>query len=171
MTNASENLADRAIVEYRRKRNKEDADALSLSIYLIAIGRTIERDIERCLAPFQLNYTDFDVVATLYRADRGSITQTQLMQTAIVTSGSMTTCINRLIKRGLVNRNIDPDDRRRRIIELTDDGRSIAEVALDARLRASAGLLQGLPKHRQAALLKALRQSVGWILDTDFKPT
>jgi MarR family 2-MHQ and catechol resistance regulon transcriptional repressor len=47
----------------------------------------------------------------------------------LLTSGSITTAIDRLEKRKLVNRAAHPEDRRARLVELTDKGRRLIEAA------------------------------------------
>ncbi len=75
-----------------------------------------------------------------------------------LTSGSITTAIDRLQKRGLVVRGLDGDDRRTRIVRLTPAGRArIAEVFSEhaAALEAAS---KGLTKAERKSLIALLKK-------------
>lgn len=86
----------------------------------------------------------------------------------IITSGSMTSMLDTLEKRGLVVRRPHPADRRKLLVDITDDGRAIVDrllpslhqrerVVMEAALsRAEQRTLVGLlAKVQQAALAEA----------------
>lgn len=53
-----------------------------------------------------------------------------MLTQTLVTSGTMTNRIDRLTKKGLVERLPDPSDRRGVLVRLTDDGKDRADQAL-----------------------------------------
>ena len=76
-----------------------------------------------------------------------------------LTSGSITAAVDRLEKRGLVERRNDPGDRRARVVHLTASGRQLISSAFDQHEAAMERATSGLsPEERAEAtvLLKKL---------------
>lgn len=81
-----------------------------------------------------------------------------LLQT-LVSSGTMTNRIDRLVARRLVHREADPADGRSVLVTLTEDGRIRVDAAITRLVDAEALLLQRLSRgdrDRLAGLLRKL---------------
>jgi DNA-binding MarR family transcriptional regulator len=76
----------------------------------------------------------------------------------LVTSGTMTNRVDRLVARQLVTRRADPDDRRAVLVGLTAVGRETVDAALDALLASERDLLAGLDGRDQQRLAALLRE-------------
>lgn len=59
------------------------------------------------------------------------LTPTELARRQMMTSGGMTAALDRLERRGLVERVSNPNDRRGSLVRLTDEGRDAIEAAVD----------------------------------------
>ena len=81
----------------------------------------------------------------------------QLVHETLVTSGTMTNRVDRLVTRGLVERLPDPGDRRGVQVRLTTAGRKAVDGALDALLAHEYDLLAGLSPAEATSLANALR--------------
>jgi DNA-binding MarR family transcriptional regulator len=68
--------------------------------------------------------------------------------------------VDRLEARGLLRRNPSPDDRRVRLLTLTDDGAALLDQTVPAVLRAQARMLEPLPKRERAEFMRMLRELV-----------
>lgn len=102
---------------------------------------------------------EFDVLAALRRAGRPyRRTPGQLVRETLVTSGTMTNRVDRLVARGLVGRSPDPADRRGVLVELTDLGKRTVDGALETLLRRERSLLDSLSPAEVAALSTTLRK-------------
>ena len=112
------------------------------------------------MKPFNLRYTDFDVLATLRRrGEPFKLTPTQLRRSVLITSGAMTACLDRLENAGLVKRQPDPKDRRGTIVRITAKGKSLIDAAIVPRFEVAAQVLSSLSKserNRLSTLLKKL---------------
>lgn len=75
-------------------------------------------------------------------------------------NSNITGLVNRLEKRGLVERRADPNDRRVRVIALTDEGRRVRADAL-ARWNACPPALDDLDPSELAQLQRTLERIVG----------
>ena len=65
--------------------------------------------------------------------------------------------IDRLETRGLVQRNASPDDRRVRLLTLSDAGRAALAAVVPAMERAQQRILEPLPKAERAEFMRMLR--------------
>ena len=80
------------------------------------------------------------------------------MQETLVTSGTMTNRVDRLERRGLVERSPDPHDRRGVIVELTDSGKRTVDAAMADLLERERQLLAELPARQRTELANLLRR-------------
>jgi MarR family 2-MHQ and catechol resistance regulon transcriptional repressor len=112
--------------------------------------------------------TDFGVLEALLH--KGPLSVTQLRQKVLLTSGSMTTAVDRLEVRGLVTRNDDAKDRRARIIRLTPEGRRLIECAFADHRDEMETALVDFSKEDRAHLLPLLRR-LGRAAESTFHAT
>ncbi len=75
-----------------------------------------------------------------------------------VTSGTMTTRVDRLLERGFVTRFPDPHDRRGVQVQLTDFGREAVDGAFTDLLGSESTILAGISMKDQRELAEQLRQ-------------
>jgi DNA-binding MarR family transcriptional regulator len=160
----SDNI-DRLLAEWQSERPELDAAAMAVVGRLLSIGRRLEGRANAALKPLGLHYTDLDVLATLRRGGRPyRRTPTELRESALITSGAMTACLDRLERNGLISRVADPHDRRSSAAELTPQGRKLIDKAIAVRFEEAAGALSALSpgeRERLAALLKKLGRGLG----------
>ena len=75
-----------------------------------------------------------------------------------LSSGAMTSRLDRLEKEGFVRRLPDPDDRRGVVVELTDEGRKAWDTAASVQGRKEAFFASALTKPEQKQLNDLLRK-------------
>ena len=110
----------------------------------------------RALKPFDLDYSELDVLATLRRSGPPfRLTPTELARAALITSSAMTACLDRLEKRDLIARVRDKLDRRKHWVILTQHGKRLVDRAIGERFREAEEALSGLNaiERRQLALM------------------
>jgi len=101
---------------------------------------------------------EFDVLSTLRRNGAPfELTAGELAALTHVTSGTMTSRVDRLTARGLVERHQDPADGRLVRVRLTADGRERVDAALGALLERERDLLAALDAPARQGLAAALR--------------
>lgn len=81
-----------------------------------------------------------------------------LLTQTLVTSGTMTNRIDRLAKKGLVERLPDPSDRRGVLVRLTPEGREAADESLAGLLTQERAILAELSHQQRGELARLLRQ-------------
>ena len=101
----------------------------------------------------------FDVLSALRRAGEPyQLSPSTLLQETLVTSGTMTNRIDRLVARGWVERRPDPGDRRGVLVHLTDSGRATVDSALADLLVKERDILSGLTTAGSRKLATLLRE-------------
>lgn len=81
------------------------------------------------LKELDLTSAQHELLANLLVAE-GGLTQNQLAELLLVTKGNITGLVKRLEKRELVQRESDPDDRRKNNVTLTKEGARLAKLSL-----------------------------------------
>lgn len=136
-----------------------DTSPLDVAGRLLRCAAYLERTIDEALRPLGLTFGDFDVINTLRRlADPGGTNPRTLAASALVTSGAMTSRLDRLESAGLVERHPDPGDRRAILIRLTRTGEERAVKALEAVLAADRRFLEPLDTDDRTAMAVALKR-------------
>ena len=138
------------------------AAPISTRLRLTRLARHLDRDRSAAFAGHGLEGWEFDVLAALRRAGEPyELSPGQLVAETLVTSGTMTNRIDRLVARGLVARRPDPADGRGVLVRLTPQGGLLVDTALADLLERERALLASLGPADAAMLAAALRRLVG----------
>jgi MarR family 2-MHQ and catechol resistance regulon transcriptional repressor len=87
----------------------------------------------RSMAEAGLGASDFGLLEALLHL--GPLSPSALAEKVRLTSGTITAALDRLESRGLIERALSTDDRRARIIDLTEHGREVIQPAYEAHAR------------------------------------
>lgn len=107
----------------------KDNDTSATRVWLILwkAARAVEQNAVESVAGLGLGFSDFAVLEVLLHKGRQPVNA--IGQRILLTSGSITTAIDRLEARKLVRRTPHPEDRRARLVELTEKGKKLIECA------------------------------------------
>jgi DNA-binding MarR family transcriptional regulator len=122
--------------------------------------------LEEVFARFGLRGTDFAALATLVRLEGESVSQRRLGTELGLTPGTISLRIDRLVGRGLVDRQPDPDDGRGAVISLTRRGRELFEACAPEHLTNARELLSGLAEDERDELGRLLGKLLYTLEDT-----
>ncbi len=149
---------DRLVAAWRRERPDLDVTPMEVLSRISRLATHLDRARKQAFADHGLEPSEFDVLSALRRAGHPyRLSPGQLVQETLVTSGTMTHRVDRLLAKGLVDRQPDPADRRGVQVGLTDAGRTAVDGALDALLESERALLADLPQPGREAVASALR--------------
>jgi len=152
------------VAAWARERPDLDPSPLRVLSRIGRIARQLDLARRSSFAEHGLEQWEFDVLAALRRAgDPYQLTPSQLLRQTLVTSGTMTNRVDRLVQRGSVERGPDPRDRRGVLVRLTPDGRARVDAAFESLLASEHALLSGLSvqrRHDLAGLLQELTARV-----------
>lgn len=154
-----EDEVDRLVAAWRRERPDLDVEPLEVLSRVSRLARHLDRARRLAFAELQLETWEFDVLTALRRAGAPyQLSPGQLLTQTLVTSGTMTNRIDRLTKKGLVERLPDPSDRRGVLVRLTPEGQERADAALAGLLTQERALLSELSRTQRGDLAGLLRQ-------------
>ncbi|GLZ79384.1 MarR family transcriptional regulator [Actinorhabdospora filicis] len=119
-------------------------------------SRLLEKGLSEYFAGFDLQLWEFDILGTLRRA--GPQTAGTLTGAAMVTSGAITNRIDRLVARGYVTREVDPENRRSVVIDLTPEGRELVDEVVTGHVANEERLLGMLGDGEREMLAGGLRK-------------
>jgi DNA-binding MarR family transcriptional regulator len=95
---------------------------------------------------FDLTGADFDVLAALRRNGKPHrLKANELSRALLLSTGGTSNVVNRLVSRGLVEREPDQADGRSTYVRLTSRGRSLAEEVTLANTKAHEKVLASIP--------------------------
>lgn len=158
---------DRIVDAWQRERPDLDVEPLHVLSRISRLAKQHDRVRSSAFAEHGLDGWEFDVLAALRRAgDPYELTPGQLVAETLVTSGTMTTRVDRLIGRGLVLRRPDPRDRRGVLVQLTPSGRDVVDGALSTLLTHEQRLVAALSPKDRAVLPDMLRRLL--LVATDY---
>jgi DNA-binding MarR family transcriptional regulator len=153
---------DRLIAAWRRERPDLDVAPMQVLSRVTRLARHLDLARRSAFAAHGLESWEFDVLSALRRAGGANeLSPGQLIRETMVTSGTMTNRVDRLMGKGLVDRLPDPDDRRGVLVRLTTRGRSAVDAALEDLLRREQTLLRDLSADERDSLARLLRVVVG----------
>jgi DNA-binding MarR family transcriptional regulator len=155
---------DRIVRAWGEQRPDLDFSPLEVLSRVDRLSRHLDRARREAFRRSELEPWEWDVLSALRRAgDPFQLSPKQLLQQTLVSSGTMTNRIDRLVSRGLVRREDDPADGRSVLVTLTPAGHIRVDAAITRLVDAEAHLLARLSRSdrdRLAALLRKL--SVGF---------
>lgn len=117
------------------------------------------------LADHGLTMRSFAVLATV--SERVARTQLEIAQTVGLDKSTLVATIDDLEKRGLVERQADPADRRARVVESTPAGRELAAQAAETVAQTEEKLLSGIDSSEASRLKSSLVTLLLRALDRD----
>ncbi len=152
---------DRLVEAWARERADLDLAPMEVLSRVTRLGHHLDRARRSAFAEHGVEPWEFDVLAALRRSGAPyELSPGRLVKETLVTSGTMTNRVDRLARRGLVERLPAPSDRRGVLVRLTPDGRTTVDGALEGLLSREHALLAGLDPIEQRTLAQLLRTLV-----------
>jgi MarR family 2-MHQ and catechol resistance regulon transcriptional repressor len=137
-------------------KSKTDTSGIHLWLVLWKAFRSLEAHAHRHIAGLELCLSDFGVLEALLH--KGPLTVKELGAKVMLTSGSMTAALDRLGRRGLVERKEDDVDRRVRVVRLTEAGTELIRGAFEEHKQAMERAVAGVGEADREALILSLRR-------------
>jgi len=133
-----------------------DTSGTHVWLVLMKAHRALARHAARSIEALDMCLSDFAILELLLH--RGPQLVNTIGRRIDLTSGSITTAIDRLEKRGLVVRELDETDRRARLISLTEEGKALIVGVFGEHKRAMDRAAAGLSREERAALIGLLKK-------------
>jgi MarR family 2-MHQ and catechol resistance regulon transcriptional repressor len=136
--------------------NPQQVLALNSYIALLRCAETVTSYTARHLAADKLTIGQFGVLETLYHL--GPLCQRDIGRKLLKSGGNMTTVIDNLVKRELVERHPDPHDRRYWQVDLTASGRDLIAALFPVHVEGIVERLEVLNAKEQEQLRHLCRK-------------
>ncbi len=150
---------DRIVNAWMRERPDLDFTPLQVLSRVGRLSRHLDRARRTAFAASDLESWEFDVLSALRRAGAPyQLSPKTLLQQTLVSSGTMTNRIDRLVERRLVERRTDPNDGRGILVTMTSVGQDRVDRAISRLLDAESDLLDALSRSDQERLGSLLRK-------------
>src|SRR5882672_9772918 len=138
------------------RKRATDASGTHLWLVLMKAHRTLERLATRSIESSEAGLSDFAVMEMLLH--KGPQPVNEIGRRVELTSGAITTAVDRLEARGLVTRETHPSDRRARIVRLTAAGEEKAAKIFVGHKAAMDVAASALSKTERATLIALLKK-------------
>jgi len=132
------------------------ADSTHLWLLLWRAYDSVREHADRHIASLGLGFSDFAVME--YLLHKGPSPVNIIGAKIRLSSGSITAAIDRLERKGMVERRDDPADRRARIVHLTTEGRKVIECAFADHEAAMERATSGLTPEERTLAISLLRK-------------
>lgn len=149
---------DQILQQWKNTKPDLDCSAMGMVGRLRRVDNSWKQQLDIVFKQQQMSSIEFDILATL-RRNQIALTPTQLYKTLMLSSGAMSTRIEMLVQRGLIERVSSAQDRRSCKVMLTERGITIIDVALEAHIANMDNMVEVLnhdEKTQFAALLKKI---------------
>jgi MarR family transcriptional regulator, lower aerobic nicotinate degradation pathway regulator len=134
------------------------ANQIAVSIFLDEMDKAVPG----------LTSTQYGALVVL--SAQGAITQTQLARLVGIDRSTTALVVGKLEENGFIRRTASPNDKRRKMVTLTDDGRSILAAVAEPAELARQRLLSALSRKEGETLIKVLEKLVSRFNDETRAP-
>ena len=149
---------DGLLAQWTVQRPELDISPLEIVARIARVSSHLDRTVDGMLAELDLKWWEVDVLGALRRAGPPfRLSQGALSERLMVTSGTMTTRVDRLEERGFVAREQAEHDRRGVVVYLTEEGEAVIDNAMTPHLANLQRLIDPIPEEMRPTIAEALR--------------
>jgi DNA-binding MarR family transcriptional regulator len=136
-----------------------DLDVEGIVDRVASINKRVHAALKETLADYGITPEDWGVLTSLSLRKEGKVSSPgALARDLELSSGAVTSRLDRLESLGFIRRLPDPGDRRGVLVELTPEGRAAWEQAIEVQGRKEAFFASALSKQEQRELNDLLRK-------------
>jgi DNA-binding MarR family transcriptional regulator len=155
----TDDYTDRLLAKWESARPDIGVASLQVTARLARIGPLLARRQEAVFEAFGLSRGEVGMLSALRTAGPPHrLSPTRLGQGLMLSSAGVTSRLDRMERRGFVQRLPDPDDRRGVIVELTDVGVEIVDAAVEANTVSDRELMDPFDPQEIETLERLLRK-------------
>ncbi|HEX5541131.1 MAG TPA: MarR family transcriptional regulator [Micromonospora sp.] len=161
----SSDAVDGFLRQWARERPDLDVFPMGVIGRLHRAYRLVSGEVQNYFHSVGMESWEFDVLATLRRSGPPyTLSPKDLVATTMVGSPALTNRVDHLVRQELVTREVDPNNRRRLLITLTEKGLELVDRVVEGHLANERRLLVALDAeecHELNTLLRKLLVSLG----------
>jgi DNA-binding MarR family transcriptional regulator len=150
---------DELVAQWNAVRPDLDVGVMAEVARVLHVARLIGERLAAMAAEHGLQVGEADVLFTLFRAGPPHrLSPTQLAESTLVATGTMTSRLDKLEARGLVRRIPNPEDRRSLSVELSGEGRELVDGLVAEHVENEAQMLSTLSDREREQLTRLTRK-------------
>lgn len=138
------------------KHKTQDRENQALVLALLRSQQLFMRAMGPVFRAHGLTAPQWDALETL--ANKGPVSMNDLIRFTLSTSGNLDVVIKNLIQAGLIEKSVDPEDKRGRILQLSPEGRRKVDDFMPIHNQALDQLFSGLGTAGKRQTITALNQ-------------
>lgn len=159
---------DVILEQWQREQPDLDVSYVRVLGRLTQVSRLLVASAERVFERYGLHQAEFDVLTTLLRSGPPyTLIPSAIAESLMMSRAGMTSRLDRLEKADLVERTIDPDDRRSFRVALTDQGREVAGAVMNETAAYMNKLISSLDPSDRECMERGLRTLLVRLEDQD----
>jgi len=135
---------------------KDTERALKLFIVLSRASKVVLEEANKLIESYKLNPTEFAVLELLYHKGRQPIQK--IGQKILLSSGSMTYVVDKLEKKGLIERVYCTEDKRITYMSITTAGKDLIEEIFPSHEKKINELMSALTESEQETAIELMRK-------------
>ncbi|WP_331446642.1 MarR family transcriptional regulator [Streptomyces xanthochromogenes] len=148
---------DTVIEQWRRERSDLDLWPVEVLARVTRFAAVMNRSFDEVFARHGLRNGEFDVLSAIRRSGPPYVVIPSVLSEQLMLSrAGMTNRLDRLDRAGLIDRQLDPEDRRSFLVTLTDKGMATVDAAMSDHAANEAALLSALSQRQQHQLDDAM---------------
>lgn len=156
---ASLDAVDRIVAQWRQERPDLDPGAKEITGRIVRLESLFQQRFAEVFAEHGMTEGDYGILAPLRRSGRPyELTPAGLARARMMSSGGLTPALDRLQRRGWIERTPNPDDRRSMLVRLTPAGKELIDQAMEAHVAAEHDLVRHLSPTKRRQLTTLLRE-------------
>lgn len=129
--------------------------AAELLVNVVRTGEAFMAVLQRVLQEYGLSAAGRQVLAVV-EGSGGPLPASTIAERLLVTTATMTSVLDTLERRGLIVRLADPTDRRRVLIDITDEAKAMVDAQLPKVAAVQTALAEPLSERDRETVIKAL---------------
>lgn len=144
---------DKLLKQWKEERPDLDATSMAILGRIMILDRLALRSVEKLVSQHNITIQEFDVLAVIRRCGPPFRQPVGVLcEHSLISSGAMTNRIDRLEKKGLINREPNPEDRRGVLVALSSSGRVLIDKLVTERLKEAQDRVSVLSPEEQEIL-------------------
>ncbi|MBJ7551755.1 MarR family winged helix-turn-helix transcriptional regulator [Marinomonas ostreistagni] len=151
---------EKLLKQWQNVRPDLDCSPMGIIGRIGRMEKFISPAVEKVINEHGMSRIEFDLMATLRRAN-GPLTPTELYKTTMLSSGAVSSKLDKLVERQWVERLINEEDRRSCRVVLTEQGLNVIDPAVDDHVGNQKKLLESFTSEEQQTLGNLLAKWLG----------
>ncbi|HAM81902.1 MarR family winged helix-turn-helix transcriptional regulator [Ornithinibacillus bavariensis] len=129
--------------------------SLKAFIVLMKASKSVQELIKKDISNYGMRTSDFEILEVLYH--KGKLTVREVSEAVLINTGSITYVIDKLEKKGLIERNNCKDDRRVVYIQITAEGRKLMDDIFPQHQKVIEALFDGVAEEDKKTMIEVLK--------------